>query len=440
MSKNLDGILIKRPHQKQRYNAEQLREFAKCVDPVSGPLHFLRNYFYIQHTTKGKLKFDPWDYQKRLIDTYHNYRFSISMLPRQSGKTATAAGYILWYAMFVPDSTILIAAHKYSGAQEIMHRIRYGYEYCPDAIRAGVTSYNRGSIEFDNGSRIISHATTENTGRGLSITLMYVDEFSHVRPSIASAFWTSISPTLATGGKAIITSTPNSDEDQFAQLWYGANQTKDAFGNETDLGVNGFKAYRAYWWEHPERDEKWKKEEMGRIGEEKFRREIECEFIRDDETLIAPLKLTTMMGEKPEFKRGQIRWYKKPEKEYTYTVSLDPSLGTGGDPAAIEVFELPSMKQVAEWQHNKTPVEAQVKILTDIVDFLHETTGTNTQIYYSIENNTVGEAGLLAIREIGEENIKGIFLSDRSSVGRTKKFRKGFTTTNTLGIHKFRLF
>ena len=120
------------------------------------------------------------------------------------GKTATAAGYLLWFAMFVPDATILIAAHKYSGAQEIMQRIRYAYELCPNHIRAGVTSYNKGSIEFDNGSRIVSQATTENTGRGMSITLLYCDEFSFVRPSIAQEFWTSISPTLATGGKAIL--------------------------------------------------------------------------------------------------------------------------------------------------------------------------------------------------------------------------------------------
>ena len=140
------------------------------------------------------------------------------------GKTTTAAGYLLWYAMFVPDSTILIAAHKYSGAQEIMQKIRYAYELMPDHIRAGVTSYNKGSIEFENGSRIVAQATTENTGRGMSITLLYCDEFAFVRPTIAKEFWTSISPTLATGGKAIITSTPNSDEDPSG--YYGLKQIK----------------------------------------------------------------------------------------------------------------------------------------------------------------------------------------------------------------------
>ena len=117
--------------------------------------------------------YEPFDYQKRLIHTYHNYRYSIALMPRQTGKSTSAAGYLLWYAMFVPDSTILIAAHKYTGSQEIMQRIRYAYESVPDFIRAGAVSYNKGSIDFDNGSRILSTTTTENTGRGLSISLMY---------------------------------------------------------------------------------------------------------------------------------------------------------------------------------------------------------------------------------------------------------------------------
>ena len=113
-------------------------------------------------------------------------------MPRQTGKSTSAAGYLLWYAMFVPDSTILIAAHKYTGAQEIMQRIRYAYENCPDHIKAGCTTYNKGSLDFENGSRIVSATTTENTGRGMSISLLYLDEFAFVRPSIATEFWTAI--------------------------------------------------------------------------------------------------------------------------------------------------------------------------------------------------------------------------------------------------------
>jgi hypothetical protein len=157
-----------------------------------------------------------------------------------------------------------------------MQRIRYAYELCPDHIRAGVTSYNKGNLDFENGSRIVSTTTTENTGRGMSITLLYADEFAFVRPTIAKEFWTSISPTLATGGKAIITSTPNSDEDQFALLWKGANKCEDAYGNPTDVGINGFRAYRSYWNEHPDRDEAWANEQRAQLGEDRFRREMNC--------------------------------------------------------------------------------------------------------------------------------------------------------------------
>jgi hypothetical protein len=178
--------------------------------------------------------------------------------------------------MFVPDSTILVAAHKYTGSQEIMQRIRYAYESVPDHIRAGATNYNKGSIEFDNGSRIVSATTTENTGRGMSISLLYADEFAFVRPTIATEFWTSISPTLATGGKAIITSTPNSDEDQFALLWKGANKCEDEYGNPTLVGQNGFKAYRSFWNEHPDRDESWAQQQRAALGVDRFRREMDC--------------------------------------------------------------------------------------------------------------------------------------------------------------------
>jgi hypothetical protein len=223
MSKN-EINLVKTPYAKITYSQQQIDEFMLCADPITGPLYFMDNFFYIQHPTQGRMKYHPFEYQTRLIEVYHNYRFSISMMPRQTGKSTSAAGYLLWYAMFVPDSTILVAAHKYTGSQEIMQRIRYAYESVPDHIRAGATNYNKGSIEFDNGSRIVSATTTENTGRGMSISLLYADEFAFVRPTIATEFWTSISPTLATGGKAIITSTPNSDEDQFALLWKGANK------------------------------------------------------------------------------------------------------------------------------------------------------------------------------------------------------------------------
>lgn len=429
MSKSLEGVLVKKPHVSVPMTEQEVMEFALSADPTNGPLYFMDHFFYIQHPTKGRMLYHPFPYQVDLIHTYHNYRYSVSLLPRQTGKSTSAAGYLLWYAMFVPDSTILIAAHKYTGAQEIMQRIRYAYENCPDHIRAGVTSYNKGSIEFENGSRIVSQTTTETTGRGMSITLLYSDEFAYVRPTIAKEFWTSIAPTLATGGKAIITSTPNSDEDQFALIWKQANKCVDEFGNETELGVNGFKAYRAYWRDHPDRDDVWAAQQRAQLGEERFRREMDCEFIIDDETLIASTKLFELDGIEPLYKHGQVRWYQKPQKGKTYVVALDPSLGTGSDPAAIQVFEAETTTQVAEWRHNKTPVTQQVRILADICKYINEEIGSPQSIYYSVENNTLGEAAIISIAEYGEELIPGTFMSESKAMGGHRQ-RRGFNTTH----------
>jgi hypothetical protein len=151
MAKSLDGVLTKKSHTKEKFTEEQVQHLLKCSDPTTGYLHFAQNFFHIQHPVKGKMLFEPYEYQERLLQSYHDFRFNINMLPRQSGKTTCASAYLLWYAMFHPDQTILVAAHKYTGSQEIMQRIRYGYELCPDYIRAGVVSYNKGSIDFDNG-------------------------------------------------------------------------------------------------------------------------------------------------------------------------------------------------------------------------------------------------------------------------------------------------
>lgn len=422
-----DTSLVKKPHQKETLTQAQIIELAKCA---ADPKYFMKEHCYIQHPTKGRLKFALFDFQEDLVDTYHSYRNSIALISRQMGKSTCAAGYLLWYSMFVPDQTILIAAHKYSGAQEIMSRIRFAYETLPDYLRAGATSYNKGSIEFDNGSRIIAQATTENTGRGLSISLAYLDEFAFVRPTIARDFWVSLSPTLATGGKCIITSTPNQDDDQFAQIWRDSQKCYDEYGNETDVGINGFASYSATWHAHPDRDEAWAKVEEGKIGEERFRREHLNEFIAYDETLINSLKLAMMEARDPWAKQGQVRWYRPLQKGNIYMVALDPSLGTGGDNAAIQVYELPGMKQVAEWQHNKTTVQEQVRLVQKICQYIESETEEQAEIYYSMENNTLGEAALVCVQEIGEEFFPGTFLTERKKHGNTKVHRRGFTTTH----------
>jgi len=438
MAKSLDGNLIKKAHAPQRYTLEEVEHLEKCMDPVTGPLYFAKNFLKIQHPTRGSIPFEPYEFQERLIDAYHTNKQCIAMLPRQMGKTTCACAYLLWYTMFVPEAQVLIAAHKYEGAQDIMNRYRFGYENLPDFIRAGVYSYNRNTIEYDNGSRIQAVTTTENTGRGKSLSLIYCDEFAFVQPpEKAKEFWTALSPTLSTGGKCIITSTPNSDEDQFALIWTEAQKRFDEFGNEQKLGTNGFHSFFAHWNEHPDRDEVWAQTERAKIGDERFRREFDCEFLIFDETLINAVRLAEIKGVEPKMTMGQTRWYKDIDPRATYLVALDPSLGTGGDYGAIQVFELPSMVQVAEWHHNMTPIQSQVKHLREICKYIHDRgqeKGGNPQVYFSVENNNVGESALVCITNMGEENIPGLFLSEPIRKGHVRRFRKGFNTTHKTKI------
>ena len=421
---------IKRPGKKVRYSTKHLDELRGCMHPTDGPRYFMENFLWIQHPIRGKIKIQLYEYQKELINCYHENRYSIALVGRQLGKTTIASGYLLWYAMFIPDSYVLIASKSGEDAVEIMAKVRYAYEELPDYIRAGVREYNKKSLLFDNGSRIVSTTTTENTGRGRSISLIYLDEFAFVDPPrVATELWTSLSPTLSTGGKCIITSTPNSLEDQFAQIWFDAIKTTDEYGNEREdgLGVNNFKSFFCTWKANPERDEEWVRGERGKIGEARFQREHECEFIVFDETLINSVKLSTIEAIDPIKISGQVRWYKRVDPNMTYVVSLDPSMGTGGDNAAIQAWELPSMTQVAEWSHNRTPIEGQMRVFKDILRVIQNDGATD--IYWSIETNSLGEAALVVVRDTGEENFPGVFLHEPNK-GPTRVRRKGFITTH----------
>ena len=254
--------LIKRAYAPSEFTPENIQELAKCQ---RDPVYFIKNYIYLQHPKQGKILFKLYDYQEELVRTLQEERWTIALLARQMGKTQTISMYLLWYAMFVPDQTVLIASKNNGHAMEIMDRIRFAYEELPHWLKAGCKYYNKHNIEFDNGSRIKSEATTEKTGRGLSISKLYLDELGFINPRIQENMWASLAPTLSTGGSAIISSTPNGDTELFAQLWRGAN-----------TGQNSFKPLFYPWNRHPERGEDYLKEMRGQLGPKKFRQEVLC--------------------------------------------------------------------------------------------------------------------------------------------------------------------
>lgn len=435
MSKGSELDIIKRPNVKSSYTEDSLTDLVRCWED---PFYFIASFVKVQHPMRGALPLILYPFQEDLIRAFHGQRNTIALTARQMGKTTCAAAYLLWKAMFTPDTTILITANKLVQALEIMDRIRYAYENLPDHIRAGITEYNKGTIAFDNGSKIVSRATSSDAGRGLSISLLYCDEFAFVPPNKASEFWTSIQPVLSTGGSCIITSTPKSDEDQFAQIWKGANDRTDEYGNPTEnnVGKNGFFAVEVAWHAHPERDEAWAKPFRESLGEARFRQEFECNFVTDDLTLINPLCLVRLTSRDPEFYTGTVRWFKMPEANKTYLVGLDPSIGSGSDYSAIQVFELPGMIQVAEWQHNMTVAKGQVKVLLQILHFIDDTLRDDPkqfgdpELYWTVENNTIGEHILGVIEDTGEDRFPGIFVSEKKKKGQTRRFRKGLTTDN----------
>lgn len=268
----------KDPYVKTEYTEQQLTELIRCSED---PFYFIENFVYIQ-TDKGVELMKLFPFQRDIIDGYHNHKDCIVLTARQQGKTTTASAYLLWHAMFKSDQTILVVANVFRAATEIMHRIRTMYESCPDHIRAGVKAFNKTSIEFDNGSRIVSQATTPNAGRGMSLNLLFVDEMAFCAPNIIEAMWTSLSPTLAaTQGKSIITSTPKTDVDMFAKLWFGANDNTDEFGNhdpkcKNGEGKNGYYPVIATWDKNPTRTKEWAEAEEAKIGKAKFAQEHNC--------------------------------------------------------------------------------------------------------------------------------------------------------------------
>ena len=430
---------VKKAHVVHGYTKKQIEELKKCK---ADPFYFIENYCKVIAPSGQEILFKLYPYQKEMIESAQDNQFTVSLFARQMGKTEAAVSYMLWFAMFNKNRNVLMAAHKFEHIGEIMKRIKQVYEGLPYWLKAGVLNdgYNARSIKFENGSTISGTATTPSAGRGRSIHLLYIDEFAFVPPNIAKEFWASIKPTLSTtGGKCMITSTPSQDDDEFAQIWFGAIDTHDDYGNKTGVGRNGFKAVFADWTRHPNRDEAWADAEERAIGNERFRREFNCEFISFDETLLNPVWIAdnlNKMGEEPLKSVGQVRWYREVQPNKTYIVALDPSVGYGGDFAAIQVLQMPEMIQVAEWKHNKTPANGQVRVLLAILKYIESEMTSNSQqrgdpeIYWSVENNSIGETILHVINETGEEQFPGVFQTETRKKGAARTFRRGYNTSN----------
>lgn len=412
-----ENKLIKAPYQKLHLTDHQQSEFLKCA---MDPIYFIKHYVYIAHPTQGKVLFELFDFQEDMIRTYNNHRQVVAMCSRQLGKSTTAAAYMIWFSIFQENVSVLIAANVFKAATENMDRIRFVYEHLPDWLRPGVVTYNVQKIVFDNGSKIESTTTTPTSGRGKSISLLFLDELAFVKTKIQEEFWSAIGPTLSTGGKCIVCSTPSSDEDTFAQIWFAANNIMDEYGNERADGVgsNDFKAFKALWHQHPDRDEAWAQKERAKFGYEKFAREYDLKFISADDTLIDSKVLANLTSQEPQFKLQETRWFETPQANKIYLVSLDPSAGVGRDYAAIQVWRLPEMVQVAEWMHNKSSVALQLKMLIQICVWLDKQIRTlpsqigEPELFWTFENNGLGQSVIELLNEVGLDRVPAQLMSE----------------------------
>lgn len=373
---------------------------------------------------------------------HHLFLAGRGMIPTHN--STVSAIYLLWFAMFNFDKTILIAANKNANAIEMVARIRYAYEHIPNWLKPGVTDdgWNKHSLIFDNNSRILSAATSESTGRGFAISLLFLDEFAFVQPGIQEEFWTSISPTLSTGGSCIMSSTPNGDSNKFAQIWRSAEVGRTTITESEELleddKINKpkkqeakkkkkkvefpFVPIRVKWDEPPGRDEEFKQNEIATLGELKWRQEYECEFLSSDALLIDS-QLSAMMdiNRMPLLHtQNDFRFYDKIVEKDIYLIGVDPSTGTGQDFSVVQVYHFPSMVQVAEFRSNTmSSPEVYSKIKWIIAQLEQE----GCTVYFSVENNGVGE-GIIALYQNDESPSGAEMISEEG------KKRYGMTTTN----------
>lgn len=253
---------IKKAFAESEWTPELMDELMLCQ---YDPIHCIKTYVKVQHPTKGVVPFNLYDYQEEVIRALVENRCVCVLQARQTGKTITIAIFLMWYSMFTDDKLILIASKSNAHAIEIMDRIRFAYEEMPAWLKPGVKYYNKHQICFDNGSRIVCEATTEKTGRGLSPSKIYLDELAFINPRVQKGLWSSLVPSLSTGGSFIISSTPNGDTDLFATIW-----------RQAMAEISLFKAIYIPWYRHPERAQQYWDEMMIELGELVCRQEVGC--------------------------------------------------------------------------------------------------------------------------------------------------------------------
>lgn len=323
------------------FSEEQIKEIVKCSKDV---VYFCEKYIKIVNIDEGLVGYSPYEYQKNIMRTVDSNRFVICKMPRQTGKTTTMVAIMMHYALFNPDFNIAILANKAATSREILSRLQLAYENLPWFLQQGIVEWNKGNIELENGSKIFASSTSASSVRGMSINLVYLDEFAFVPATVQDEFFSSVYPTISSGrtSRVLITSTPNG-MNMFYKLWHDAEK-----------GMNDYATVSVNWWDVPGRDEQWKEETIRNTSEKQFAVEFECEFLGSSNTLIDPNKLRMMVYEEPIRHNDSLKIFEQPKTDHIYAITVDTSRGVGNDYSAfvvIDVTEVP-YKVVATYKNN----------------------------------------------------------------------------------------
>ena len=355
-----DNVYLGNPNLKKantpiEFTEEQIVEFLKCKDD---PVYFARKYIKIVSIDEGLVPFDMYDFQEKLIKNFHEARFNICKMPRQTGKSTTCVSYLLHYAVFNDNVNVAILANKASTARDLLGRLQLAYENLPRWMQQGIISWNKGSLELENGSKISANSTSSSAVRGGSYNVIFLDEFAFIPNHIADDFFASVYPTISSGqkSKVIIVSTPRG-MNHFYRMWHDAERSK-----------NEYVPTEVHWSEVPGRDAVWKEQTIANTSEQQFKVEFECEFLGSVNTLINASKLKTLVYEDPIQRNAGFDVYQTPIEDHNYLITVDVARGLGNDYSAFLVFDITEFpyKVVAKYRNNEIKPMLFPSIIYDV--------------------------------------------------------------------------
>lgn len=344
---------LKGPGVKIEFTKEQVEEYVKCAND---PVYFIKNYIKIVTLDKGLVPFELYDYQEDMVRKFHDNRYIIAKLPRQSGKSTTVIGYILHYILFNQNMSVAILANKQNTAREMLSRLKLAYEYLPKWLQQGILEWNKGSIQLENGSKILASSTSASAVRGGSFNMLFLDEFAFVPQNIAEEFFSSVFPTITSGlsTKVLIISTPNG-LNMFYKLWKGATKKPG------ESGKNEYVPIEVHWTQVPTtaggklRDQAWKDEMIKQTSEKQFESEFECNFLGSSNTLISTAKLNALTWVDPIYQsKDGLAVFEEPKEDHLYFIAVDTARGQGKDYSAFTVIDATSSpyKVVCRYRNN----------------------------------------------------------------------------------------